>query len=179
VNESPTHEVPRMKTRVIQDDSEPAQTWINQAAPVVASTTTEISAARDVVWEVLSAVENWPSWNPDVESVVMHGGLAGGSEFSWKAGPGTITSRVQEVEPPRRLAWSGRTFGIEAMHVYALEARETTTLVLTEESYDGLLARFFRRRLQKMLDGRLESDLRHLKSEAERRTTDLATERRS
>jgi hypothetical protein len=38
------------------------------------------------------------------------------------------------------------------MHDYALEARDGITLVRTEESYDGLVARLFRARLQKMLD---------------------------
>jgi uncharacterized protein YndB with AHSA1/START domain len=179
VYESPTDQEQRVKTRVIQDDSEPAETGINQAAAVVASSETEIAAAREVVWEVLTGIEQWPSWNPDVMSVSMRGGLADGSEFRWKAGPGTITSRLEHVEPPRRLAWSGRTFGIEAMHFYALEARDGMTLVRTEESYDGLVARLFRRRLQKTLDGALESGLRHLKVEAERRATHLAAERRS
>ena len=39
-----------------------------------------------------------------------------------------------------------------------------------EESFDGLVARLFRRSLRKTLDATLESGLRHLKIEAERRT---------
>ena len=168
-----------MKTRVIQDEPEPAGPTIDRAAPVIASGETEIAAARAVVWDVLSRIEEWPSWNPDVRSVSIDGGLAEGSDFRWQAGPRTITSTLQQVEPPRRLAWSGTTFGIDAMHVYVLDARDGTTLVRTEESYDGLIARLFRRRLQKTLDGALASGLRHLKAEAERRTTHLAAERRS
>src|SRR5205823_11869723 len=117
-----------MKTRVIQAEPEPAETGINQAAPVVASSETEIAAARELVWELLAGIERWPSWNPDVKSVSMQGRLANGSEFRWKAGPGTITSTLQHVEPPRRLAWSGKTLGIEAVHVYALEPRGDATL---------------------------------------------------
>jgi uncharacterized protein YndB with AHSA1/START domain len=168
-----------MKTRVIQDDAEPAENGINQAAPVVASGETEIVAACEVVWEVLTGIEQWPSWNPDVKSVSMHGALSEGSEFRWKGGPGTITSTLEHVEAPRRIAWSGTTFGIEAMHVYALEARDGVTLVRTEESYHGLVARLFRGRLQKTLESSLASGLRQLKAEAERRTAHLAAERRS
>jgi Polyketide cyclase / dehydrase and lipid transport len=169
-----------VKTRVIQDDPEPEEIGIDQAAPVLAARETEIAATSEVVWDVLAGIVEWPSWNPEVRSVSMDDGLAEGSEFRWKAGPGTITSRLQHVERPRRIAWSGATFGIDAMHVYALEARDGTTLVRTEESYDGLVARLFRRRLQKTLDGALESGLRHLKAEAERRVaTHLAAERRS
>jgi hypothetical protein len=169
-----------MKTRVIQDDSKPAaESGVGQGAPVVASSDTEIAAAREVVWDLLTDIEHWPTWNPDVKSVSMRDRLAAGSEFRWQAGPGTITSTLQHVEAPRRVAWSGKTFGIDALHVYVLEARDGTTLVRTEESYDGVVARLFRRRLKKTLDGALESGLRHLKTEAERRATHLTAERRS
>jgi len=168
-----------MKTRVIQDDVEPAESRINRAAPVVGASETEVAAVREVVWDILTGIEHWPNWNPDVKSVSMSGDLSAGSEFRWKAGPGTITSTLEHVEAPRRVAWSGKTLGLKAMHVYALEARNGATVVRTEESYDGLLARVFRARLQKTLDGALASGLRHLKTEAERRTAYLAAERRS
>jgi carbon monoxide dehydrogenase subunit G len=179
VDESPTYEEQRMKTRVIQDDAEPAENGINWAAPVVASSETEIAAGREVVWHVLTGIEHWPSWNPDVKSVSMEGGLVQGVRFRWKSGPGTITSTLEHVEQPRRIVWSGTTFGIEAMHVYALEAGDGVTLVRTEESYDGPVARLFRIRLQKTLESSLENGLRHLKAEAERRTAHPAGERRS
>jgi hypothetical protein len=168
-----------MKTRVIQDDADPAEHGINRAAPVVASGETEIVADREVVWDVLTGIGQWPTWNPEVKSVSMHGAVSEGSVFRWKAGPGTIMSTLEDIEAPTRIAWSGTTFGIEAKHVYALEARDGVTRVRTEESYDGLVARLFRGRLQKTLESSLASGLRHLKAEAERRTAHLAAERRS
>jgi hypothetical protein len=93
-----------------------------------------------------------------------------GSAFRWKAGPGTITSTIQDVDPPRRIAWTGTSFGIKAIHVHTFEPRAGGTLVTTEESYDGVVARLLRRRLQNILDSTLESELEHLKTEAERRT---------
>jgi hypothetical protein len=168
-----------MKTRVIQDDSEPADDGINRYAPVVGTSETQIGAAPEVVWEVLTGIAHWPSWNPDVKSAALDGELAAGSEFRWKAGPGTITSTVQRIDRLRRIAWTGRTFGIDAMHLYALEPRGRTTFVRTEESYDGFVARRFRGQLQKRLDRALEDGLRHLKIEAERRSTHPTEKRRS
>jgi uncharacterized protein YndB with AHSA1/START domain len=168
-----------MKTRVIQDDVVPAELRINSAAPVVGAGETVIAAAPEVVWDVLTGIERWPTWNPDVKSVSMNGDLSEGSVFRWKSGPGTITSTLAHVDPPRRVAWSGKAFGLNAIHVYALDARDVTTLVRTEESYDGLVARLFRGRLQRTLDHALASGLQHLKAEAERRTADPAPERRS
>jgi uncharacterized protein YndB with AHSA1/START domain len=142
---------------------------INKQAPVIGASEIEIAAAPELVWDVLTAIDRWPSWNPQVKSMDMQGGIAEGSQFRWKAGPGTITSTIRRVEPPRLIAWTGKTFSIDAIHVYRLEARDGKTLVRTEESYEGLVARLIRGPLQKTLDSALEEGLGHLKAEAERR----------
>jgi uncharacterized protein YndB with AHSA1/START domain len=144
---------------------------VDEQAPVVAASEIEIAAPPQVVWDVLTAIDRWPSWNPQVESMSMRGELAEGSQFRWKAGPGTITSTIQRVEPPGLIAWTGKTLGINAMHVYRLEPRGGGTFVRTEESYNGLVARVFRGWLQKTLETALAEGLAHLKAEAERRTT--------
>jgi hypothetical protein len=143
---------------------------IDVRAPVVGAAEIEISAEADLIWNVLTAFERWPTWNPDIESISMHGDVAVGSMFRWKAGRTKITSTIQEVEPPRQIAWTGRTLGIRAIHVWWLEPSDGVTLVLTEEAYEGLVARLFRRPLQKALDRALDRGLRHLKAEVERRT---------
>jgi hypothetical protein len=142
---------------------------IDVRAPVVGAAEIEISAEPELIWNVLTEFERWPTWNPDIESVSMHGDVAVGSTFRWKAGRVPITSTIQEIEPPRQLAWTGRTLGIRAIHVWWLEPAAGATTVLTEESYEGLFARLFRRPLQKALDRALENGLRHLKVEVERR----------
>ena len=144
---------------------------INEQAPVVGSSETEIAAVPTLVWDILTAFDRWPSWNPSVKSMSMEGDVAEGSEFRWKAGPGTITSTIQRVEPPRLIAWTGKTFSIKAIHFYWLESRDGKTFVRTEESYEGFVVRLFRRSLQKTLDSALEDGLRHLKTEAERQAS--------
>jgi hypothetical protein len=168
-----------MKTRVIQDGSEPLENGVNLSAPVVGTSETVIAAPPELVWDVLSAISEWPDWNPDVRSVSMRGTVSEGAKFRWKAGPGTITSTLEQVEPPRRIAWSGKAFGLQALHVYFLEGRSGMTRVRTEESYDGLMAHLFRGRLQETLERALDNGLRHLKAEAERRSAHLPVERRS
>ena len=142
---------------------------VDASAPAVARAEIEVSAPRDVIWRVLTDIEAWPSWNPDVTSASLDGALAGGTRFRWKAGPGTITSTFRHVEPPRLIAWSGTTFGIKAVHVHRLDERDDATIVTSEESWDGLLVRLLRRRLAKTLDESVRSGLQHLKAEAERR----------
>lgn len=142
---------------------------IDESAPVVARSEVEIAAAPEVAWDVLTAIDDWPSWNPAVKSVSIEGGIDEGSVFRWKAGPGTITSTITDVEKPRRIAWNGTTFGVRATHVHTLEPSDGGTLVRSEESWDGVVARLFPGRLRKTLDSSLRDGLQHLKAEAERR----------
>jgi uncharacterized protein YndB with AHSA1/START domain len=142
---------------------------VNRAAPVVAVDEIEIGASLQTVWDVLTDLEGWPRWNSDVKSMSTEGALAQGTVFRWKAGPGTITSTIQDVQPPTLIAWTGTTFGIKAKHVYRLEPRGDGTLVHTEESYEGLVARLLRGSLQKTLEKGLSDGLRYLKAETERR----------
>jgi hypothetical protein len=142
---------------------------IDGNAPAAARAELEIHAPPGVVWEVLTDVEGWPGWNPDVRSASLEGPLAPGTRFRWKAGPGTIVSTLDAVEPPRLIAWTGTTLGIRAIHVHRLEPHGQATLVVSEESWDGLLVRLLRGPLGKSLHGAIEGGLRHLKSEAERR----------
>lgn len=118
---------------------------------------------------MLTDFERWPAWNPAVRAMSMRGPLAEGSVFRWKSGPGTITSTLRRVEPPRLVAWTGTTFGIRAVHVYTLEPRDGATFVRTQESFEGPVARLLRKPLQKALDRALPDGLRHLKAEVERR----------
>jgi hypothetical protein len=144
-----------------------AASGINDEAPVVSSHEIDVDGSPKVVWEVLTDFE--PKWNPDVKSMLAPIDVAGGSEFRWKAGPSTITSRIRRVGPPRLIAWTGGTLGINAIHYWWLEPRDGTTFVRTAESYDGLVARLFRRPLQRALDYALANGLEYLKAEVERR----------
>jgi uncharacterized protein YndB with AHSA1/START domain len=142
---------------------------IDGNAPVVGSAEIEISADAETVWDVLTDVSGWPGWNPDVKSVTLEGDVAEGPEFRWKTGSGTITSRIKRLDRPQLVAWTGRTFGIDAIHVWRLEPRNGGTFVRTEESFGGLLAGILRRPLRKTLAKALDSGTLALKAEAERR----------
>jgi len=142
---------------------------VNQDAPALARSESEIAADPETVWEVLTAFESWPSWNPDVSSVKLEGGLVEGSEFRWKAGRATITSTLRKVERPRLLGWTGKTTGIQAVHVWRLEPSDGGTLVRTEESWEGLPVRILRGTMQRSLQKAVDGGLGHLKAEVERR----------
>jgi len=139
-------------------------------APVRSTAEVEIDAPPQAVWDVLTDFQSWPHWNPDVKSMSFAGPLAPGSEFRWKAGPGTIVSTLERIEPPRYIAWRGRTLTIDAYHEWWLEPRDGGTHVRTQESFSGVVARLLRRMLQKTLDKSFADGVERLKLEAERRS---------
>ena len=136
---------------------------------MIGSSDIVIEAAPELVWKVLTTFRRWPSWNPDVKSVSMRGAVLEGSEFHWTARPGTIRSTIRHVDAPHRIAWTGRTMGITAIHAWELEPLQGKTLVRTQESFAGLIARIARGSLQRVLDKALADGLRYLKDEAEQR----------
>jgi uncharacterized protein YndB with AHSA1/START domain len=139
----------------------------NRHAPVFGASEIEIAAEPDAVWDVLTDFEAWPSWNPDVKSMSIDGDIAPATNFKWKTGPASITSTIQRVERPRLIAWTGKTFGMSAIHVYRLEARGGGTVMHTEESFEGWPARLLRGRMKKTLQNSLDSGSRHLKTRVE------------
>jgi hypothetical protein len=140
------------------------------AAPVKGTAEIDIAAPPQAVWDVLTRFDNWPNWNPDVKSMAFEGPLAPGSTFRWKAGPGTILSTLDRVEPPRYISWHGKTLTIDAYHEWWIEPRDGGTHVRTEETFSGLLAKILRGQLQKTLDKSFQAGVECLKRESERRT---------
>jgi uncharacterized protein YndB with AHSA1/START domain len=142
---------------------------INRNAPATADGELRIDADPQTVFSVISAIDQWPSWNPDVKSVTLQGPVQPGTVFRWKAGPSTLTSTLQVVESPHEIAWTGSTMGIKAVHVFRFQASDGGTLARSEESWEGLIARLLKGYSRKTLDKGIRSVLSHLKAEAERR----------
>jgi carbon monoxide dehydrogenase subunit G len=142
---------------------------INRNAPATAEGELQIDADPQTVVAVISAIDRWPSWTPDVKSVTLRGPVQPGTVFRWKAGPSSLTSTLQVVDAPREIAWTGTTMGIRAVHVFRFQANDGGTLVRSEESWEGLLASLLKGYSRKTLDRGIRSVLAHLKTEAERR----------
>jgi uncharacterized protein YndB with AHSA1/START domain len=144
---------------------------INRNAPATADGELQINADPQTVFAVISAIDQWPSWNPDVRSVRVEGSVQPGTVFRWKAGPSSRTSTLQVVDPPSEIAWTGTTMGIKAVHVFRFRPSDGGTLARSEESWEGLLASLLKGYSRRTLDKGIRSVLGHLKAEAERRTT--------
>jgi len=142
---------------------------INRNAPATADGELPIDADSHTVFAVISAIDRWPTWNPDVKSVELQGPVQPGTVFRWKAGPSTLTSTLQVVDPPSEIAWTGTTMGIKAVHVFRFQPSDGGTLARSEESWEGWLASLLKGYSRRTLEKGIRSVLAHLKAEAEHR----------
>jgi uncharacterized protein YndB with AHSA1/START domain len=115
---------------------------IDHKAPATAEGEIHIAAPPAAVWDVISTLDAWPAWSPDIKSVNVDGPVVSGTVFRWKSGSSSLTSVLQVVDPPRELAWTGKTMGITAVHVFRFEPDGPGTRVRSEESWKGAIRRW-------------------------------------
>lgn len=128
----------------------------------------EIATPADRVWELLSGVDRWPTWNPLVQQAVLSGPFQPGSVFKWKSKGLTVISTLQEITANRRLTWTGKAFGTRAIHTWEIVATDHGVELRTAESFDGWLPKLMPKTMQRTLDETLPAWLKAIKSEAER-----------
>jgi uncharacterized protein YndB with AHSA1/START domain len=142
------------------------------ATPAIAKArsqaTITIHAPIETVWALAVGVDRWPQWNSAVQSAHLDGPVAKGSVFNWKSGGMGIRSTFQEVVPTRRLSWTGRTFGTNAVHSWDFRTTDGGVVVTTTETFDGWLPTLLPRMMQKTLDDTLPALLSSLKAAAEK-----------
>jgi hypothetical protein len=142
---------------------------INESAPVTATGTIPIVASPELIWDLLADINRWSEWNTDVRSASLPGPVATGEVFRWRAGPAKLVSTIQSVDRPVEIGWTGRTMGMNAIHIWRLERHGETTVVHTQESWEGLPARLLPRMMRKSLQKTLDAWLGDLKTTAEAR----------
>lgn len=84
-------------------------------APIVATGSVHVDVAVRRVYEVLSAVADWPAVDPAISKVRLPAGFGVDSPFSWRNGRARIESRFAVVDPDHELTWTGVSFGARAV----------------------------------------------------------------
>jgi len=103
----------------------------------------EMDVSQELVWAWLVRARLWPTWYSNSSNVSIEGGgldLKAGSVFHWRTFGVNLKSKVEEFAPFERLAWSARGVGIDAYHVWVIEATPAGCRVTTEENQKGWLA---------------------------------------
>jgi hypothetical protein len=142
---------------------------INKSAPVIAEGKIEIRKPVSVVWNVLTGISDWPSWQEAVSKADLRGPLAEDTVFLWKAGGLNFRSRIHTIIPETEFGWTGETFGAAAVHNWRFSPSQLGTLVEVEESLEGFMPALFKGMFQRNLNAAMKKQLEELKAEAERR----------
>lgn len=79
---------------------------VNSNAPVKFSKTSIIHADIEMVWNVLSDIDNWHKWHAGITKSNLNGKLQKGETFDWKSEGLNIHSTFHTVE--RYHSWAGQ-----------------------------------------------------------------------
>jgi uncharacterized membrane protein len=141
---------------------------INENAPVKSRNQIAINASIDSVWEILTNINNWKTWQKDVSKAVIYGEVKEGTHFDWKAGGLSFKSEIHTSIPKSMFGWTGTTLGTSAIHNWFFKEEENVTIVRVEESLQGILPKLFTGFFQKNLDSGVVKNLNELKAAAEK-----------
>lgn len=141
---------------------------INKKAPVKVEKSIKIYSSVDKVWKILTDINKWREWNPDIKRATLNGNLLPGTTFEWESGGSKIRSTLHTVESFEYIGWSGKAFGAYAIHNWKLTKLNGMTEVIVEESMEGFLMSIFRGFMLNTLEKNMENWLIFLKAEAEK-----------
>jgi uncharacterized membrane protein len=143
-------------------------TQTNLTAPVKCSKSMLINAPAKKVWAVLTDINNWDKWQPEISKPKLNGELKEQASFVWKTGGANIHSTLHTVKPYEAIGWTGHTFGLYAIHNWQLAEKESITQVTVDESMQGFLAGLFKKSFNKNLETGMHHWLEALKKECEK-----------
>jgi len=141
---------------------------INNNAPVKCSKTILINAKPEKVWTILTNIDHWANWQTDITKPKLNGQLKPTTTFDWKTGGAKIHSTIQSIDEFKYIGWTGKTFGMLAIHNWKLIALNGQTKVEVEESMEGFLAGLYKKSFNKSLETGMQKWLDLLKIESEK-----------
>ena len=142
---------------------------VNPRAPAQTRQVIQIVAPPEKVWQLLSQVNEWSTWQTDIKAPHLNGPLQAGTSFDWGSGGLRIHSTLHTVEPLTRIGWSGTAFGSFAVHNWTLTLLPNGhTEVRVDEGMEGWLVQALWPLFQRGLDSSIALWLARLKQAAEK-----------
>lgn len=141
---------------------------INHNAPVKCSKSITINANTKTVWEIITNINNWSAWQTAISNPKLTGTLQPNSTFIWKSGGAKIISTLHTVTSYKHFGWTGKTFGMLAIHNWTITEKNGQTIVLVEESMEGFLANLLKKPFNTNLEKGMQLWLELLKQESEK-----------
>ena len=116
----------------------------------------------------MTNIDQWANWQTDISKPKLNGQLKPNTTFVWKTGGAKIYSTLHTVDPFSHFGWTGKTFGMFAIHNWTLTEVNGQTHVSVDESMEGFLAGLFKKSFNKNLERGMQHWLELLKKECEK-----------
>ena len=116
---------------------------INENASIRDRQSIIINAPIEKVWDILTDIQHWPTWNKEIKSTKCSSLVEEGAKFDWHIRLTTFRSYIQAVNEPTLLSWTGKSKLMKSIFVWNLEASDQQTIVTVEESIEGFVIPIF------------------------------------
>lgn len=144
---------------------------VDPNAPVYSEKTIDIQAAPETVWRILSNIDEWRAWQPNVSESKLQGNLTASSTINWKCDGSKRNSIIDEVETTSKLAMSWKGLGMNAAHRWDLERvhteEATVTRITAKQSRSGWLVGFTKKKHETQVEQAVDTWLKKLKERSE------------
>lgn len=141
---------------------------INIAAPVIAEQEIIIESSIEKVWDTLTSIENWTSWQSQITKVEIDSAPIKYTTFSWIACGLKYESQIHMCDEKQHFGWIGTTWGAQAIHNWYFESIDTNkTKVVVKESLEGLLPSMFTSFFISTLNNGMKANLDELRKVCE------------
>lgn len=150
-----------LTSTIAQDSSSMKST--NYNAPVFNTKTILINAKPEKIWAILTNIDEWNKWLTTVSKSKLNGALQPNTTFDWKTGGMKIHSTLHTVQEYSSFGWTGKVYGIYAIHNWAFKEVNGSTEVSVSESMEGFLATLFKKSFNKTLEKDMTKSLELLK----------------
>jgi uncharacterized protein YndB with AHSA1/START domain len=131
----------------------------------------EINTPADVVWKLLTAASEWPTWYDGIQNIrfadTSQTRLAHHTKVFWNSMGQGLNNTVMEYEPERALAWQFDEPNIQGYHAWVIVPTASGCRVVTDESQTGKFARLQKIFIPKKLMKQHDNWLRLLKEQTE------------
>lgn len=115
-----------------------------------------IDSTPEKIWEVLMDFNNYPNWNPFIQSIEGEQSINGRLKVSIHPPDGkpmTFTPKIQVFEPNKRLIWLGSgpiKWLFDGLHSFELEKTANGQIkFIHQERFTGILVGAFKKTLVK------------------------------
>jgi hypothetical protein len=125
---------------------------INKKAPAITIDSVFINAPIGKVWVALTEINQWNQRYDFIVNSQAEEPLQVEKTFRWQTNKLKIKSKLLVVDTQKQLCWKGGKYGVLVYHNWVFQSiSPTKTLLISEESQQGIVVSLFREKFRKSL----------------------------